>query len=199
MWPSKYAKMRFRTSLASSRRSPDPQSAGDETPLCILDPARRSILPPSALATRCLDISGHCPPPEYFSLDRCLAAWWRWARCPICFLPFWYCLTASYKRKMVRATAASCGTLHVPHDGAVGAPPYVGMGPRMVNPALCIVIKRLRLGSHSFHCKIAKFLVSQCRKFGIKILQVSPRLASKTRVEWFSTSFAALYLRNGAR
>jgi len=59
------------------------------------------------------------------------------------FLPFRYCLTPPYMRKNV-GTQKHRGNrpivwdiANVLHDGAVGAPtPAVGMGLRMVNPAL---------------------------------------------------------------
>jgi len=65
---------------------------------------RRSILPPLALATGCLDNfwEGACPQIFFFkTVPGCMR---RWARCPVCktsnrFLPFWYCLTPPYKRK----------------------------------------------------------------------------------------------------
>jgi len=88
IWPLKFAKMHYRPGLClrlswrSSWCSPRLWSVGEGTPLTY----------PTPLGTRfsCLWRLSHMPgyfggiAPKYFSLEPCLAAWWRWARCPVC-------------------------------------------------------------------------------------------------------------------
>jgi len=89
LWPSKICQMRYRNftvgappgnPMGEVKTLPRPIVGWGKDTL-ISHPIRRSMLPPSVLATRRLDIWRHCP--EYFSLEPCLAAWWRWACCTV--------------------------------------------------------------------------------------------------------------------
>jgi len=110
LWLSNYAKMRFRSRL---RLRP-----ADELRTALVGWRGNTYSTPlgarfSSLRRSSLDIfEGRGIRSKYFSLEPCLAAGWRWTRCPVCkilsrFLPFWYCLTPPYKRTRVGATAPS--------------------------------------------------------------------------------------------
>jgi len=64
----------------------------------------------------------------------------------------------------------------------------------------CIVSKRLKLQSCSFHWNVAQCRSSLPDKFDSEIRRGSPWSGgARTVVRWFSIEFATLYLRNGVR
>jgi len=64
-----------------------------------------------------------------------------------------------------------------------------------MSPSVCIVTKRLKLGSCNFHYNVAQCLPSLIPKF--KGNPLDRGRGAQTRQGWFSIEFATLYLGNG--